>query len=105
MTIPASTQPQRSTSCTTTVFTSGNSQAVRLPKEFRFDTKQVTIERRGDEVVLRAKKPTVADLLRGMPELSAKDRAEWDKAMTLIEKAPPQERDWDALFADPATTK
>ena len=32
----------------TTVFQSGNSQAVRLPKEFRFSTKQVTIERRGD---------------------------------------------------------
>lgn len=105
MTIPANTQPQRSASCTTTVFTSGNSQAVRLPKEFRFDTKQVTIERRGDEVVLRAKKPTVADLLRGMPELSAQDRAEWDKAMALIDKAPSQERDWDAMFADPATSK
>lgn len=104
MTIPAS-QQQRSTSCTTSVFTSGNSQAVRLPKEFRFDTKQVTIERRGDEVVLRAKKPTVADLLRGMPELSAQDRAEWDKAMALIGKAPSQERNWDAMFADPTSTK
>ncbi|MDH4449748.1 MAG: AbrB/MazE/SpoVT family DNA-binding domain-containing protein [Rhodoferax sp.] len=105
MSTPANTQQQRATSCTTTVFTSGNSQAVRLPKEFRFDTKQVTIERRGDEVVLRAKKPTVADLLRGMSELSAQDRAEWDKAMTLIDKAPSQERDWDALFTDPATSK
>ena len=105
MTIPARTSQQRSASCTTTVFTSGNSQAVRLPKEFRFDTKQVTIERRGDEIVLRAKKPTVADLLRGMPELSAQDRAEWDKAMALIDKAPSQERDWGGMFADPATSK
>jgi antitoxin VapB len=40
---------------TTTVFTSGNSQAVRLPKEFRFNSKQVFIERRGEEIVLRAK--------------------------------------------------
>ena len=105
MTIPASTSKQRSASCTTTVFTSGNSQAVRLPKEFRFDTKQVTIERRGDEVVLRAKKPTVADLLHGMPELSAQDRAEWDKAMALIDKAPSQERDWGGMLTDPATSK
>lgn len=35
------------------IFQSGNSQAVRLPKEFRFDTDQVEILRRGEEVVLR----------------------------------------------------
>jgi antitoxin VapB len=37
------------------VFKSGNSQAVRLPKEFRFHSKEVEIFRRGDEVVLREK--------------------------------------------------
>ena len=37
------------------VFMSGRSQAVRLPKAFRFDTKEVTIERVGDAVVLRPK--------------------------------------------------
>lgn len=37
------------------VFKSGNSQAVRLPKEFRFDSDEVEIFRRGDEVVLREK--------------------------------------------------
>lgn len=37
------------------VFKSGNSQAVRLPKEFRFRSKEVEIFRRGDEVVLREK--------------------------------------------------
>jgi antitoxin VapB len=35
------------------VFMNGRSQAVRLPKEFRFDTEEVTIERQGDSVVLR----------------------------------------------------
>ncbi len=35
------------------IFQSGNSQAVRLPKDFRFDVDQVEIFRRGDEVVLR----------------------------------------------------
>lgn len=35
------------------IFKSGNSQAVRLPKEFRFAGKEVEIFRRGDEVVLR----------------------------------------------------
>jgi len=37
------------------VFKSGNSQAVRLPKEFRFSGEEVEIFRRGDEVVLREK--------------------------------------------------
>ena len=80
------------------MFTSGNSQAVRLPKEFRFDTPLVTIERRGDEVVLRAKRPTVGELLAGVAKLSAKDLAAWDTVDTLIADAPPQERNWDALL-------
>jgi antitoxin VapB len=37
----------------TKVFRSGNSQAVRIPREFQFDTAEVEIERRGDEIVLR----------------------------------------------------
>jgi antitoxin VapB len=37
------------------VFKSGNSQAVRLPKEFRFSGAEVEIFRRGDEIVLREK--------------------------------------------------
>jgi antitoxin VapB len=40
---------------TARVFRSGNSQAVRLPKEFRFNSEEVEIFRRGDEVVLREK--------------------------------------------------
>lgn len=40
---------------TARVFKSGNSQAVRLPKEFRFNGKEVEIFRRGDEIVLREK--------------------------------------------------
>lgn len=35
------------------VFQSGNSQAVRLPKEFRLNVDQVEIFRRGNEIVLR----------------------------------------------------
>ncbi len=40
---------------TAKVFTTGRSQAVRLPKEFRFSTKEVTIERQGNAVLLRPK--------------------------------------------------
>ena len=34
------------------VFQSGNSQAVRLPKEFRFDSEAVSIRRVGSAVIL-----------------------------------------------------
>jgi antitoxin VapB len=35
------------------VFKTGNSQAVRLPKDFRFDSDEVEISREGDAVILR----------------------------------------------------
>jgi antitoxin VapB len=56
---------------TAKVFRSGNSQAVRLPKQFRFKSKEVDIFRRGGEIVLREKSGTMArafDLLAGLPE-------------------------------------
>ncbi len=37
----------------TTVFKSGGSQAVRIPKEFRFSSKRVEIERKGETIILR----------------------------------------------------
>lgn len=52
------------------IFQSGNSQAVRLPKNFRFDVDQVEIYRRGDEVVLRAmprSATAIFDALVGLP--------------------------------------
>lgn len=48
---------------TAKLFKHGGSQAVRLPKAFRFSGTEVSITRRGDEVVLRAKAgPTVTSL-------------------------------------------
>jgi antitoxin VapB len=35
------------------IFQSGNSQAVRLPKDFRFDVDEVEVSREGDAVILR----------------------------------------------------
>jgi len=71
----------------TRVFRSGNSQAVRLPKEFQFDVDEVEIFRRGEEIVLR-KKPrnlTVAfELLASLPDDFMKDGRR---------DAPPQERE------------
>lgn len=37
---------------TARVFTTGRSQAVRLPKEFRFDTDTVLVHREGSAVIL-----------------------------------------------------
>lgn len=56
---------------TAAIFKSGNSQAVRLPKDFQFDVSEVEIFRRGDEVVLRRRPTTLArafDLLAALPE-------------------------------------
>jgi antitoxin VapB len=55
---------------TTRVFKSGNSQAVRLPREFRFRAAEVEVFRRGDEVVLREKTRGLGrafDLLARLP--------------------------------------
>ena len=82
----------------TTVFTSGNSQAVRLPKEFRFSSKQVTIEKRGDEIVLRERKLTLGELLKSLPVLAKEDAEEWDRVMAAVRDQPAQERNWDDLF-------
>lgn len=56
---------------TAKIFKSGNSQAVRLPKEYQFDVSEVEIFRRGDEVVLRKKSQNlvrVFELLTGLSD-------------------------------------
>ena len=40
------------------LFTNGQSQAVRLPKNFRFKGKEVYIRKVGNEVILSLKKPS-----------------------------------------------
>lgn len=55
----------------TAVFRSGNSQAVRLPKDFQFDVREVEIFRRGDEIVLRRPHSSLTaafDLLASLPD-------------------------------------
>lgn len=56
---------------TAKLFRLGNSQTVRLPKEFRFTGKEVEIFRRGDEIILREKSKGLArafEILAGLPE-------------------------------------
>jgi antitoxin VapB len=58
------------------VFRSGNSQAVRLPKQFRLTSDEVEIFRRGDEIVLREKPRNLArafELLCGLPDVERDD--------------------------------
>ena len=93
----------------TTVFQSGNSQAVRLPKDFRFTSKTVEIFRRGNEVVLREKPRTVGDLLNeafaDLPPLTIEDHAAMENVLAAIKAPQPQhERDWDTLFG-PSVSK
>lgn len=65
------------------VFSSGNSQAVRLPKQFHLNSTEVEIFRRGDEIVLRERPQDLArafDLLCELPDFDRED-------------IPPQDRD------------
>lgn len=72
---------------TARVFRSGNSQAVRLPKEFRLRSKEVEIFRRGDEIVLREKGKGLArafEILANLPD---------DVLSEGRHDSPPQERE------------
>lgn len=47
----------------TKVFQAGNSQAVYIPEEFQFNTTEVEIIRRGEELILREKRDNLSDVL------------------------------------------
>ena len=64
------------------VFKSGNSQALRLPKEFRLASGEVEIFRRGDEIVVRDKPRTMADAFELLANAEPFERQD----------APPQKR-------------
>ncbi|MDZ4239770.1 MAG: type II toxin-antitoxin system VapB family antitoxin [Hydrogenophaga sp.] len=69
------------------VFQSGNSQAVRLPKEFRLNVDQVEIFRQGRDIVLREvplSAAVVFDLLASLPADFMQDGRD---------DTPPQERE------------
>jgi antitoxin VapB len=69
------------------IFQSGNSQAVRLPKEFRFDVDQVEIFRQGQDIVLRAVPVSAAAIFDALAQLPDDFMAEGR------DDAPPQERE------------
>lgn len=63
------------------LFKLGNSQAVRIPARYRISAQEVEIFQRGDELVLRPKDRTAADLFRRIRARNA-DYSDW--------KRPPQ---------------
>lgn len=71
---------------TARVFRSGNSQAVRLPKEFRLKGPEVEIFRRGDEIVLREKAAGMKRAVELIQRLS-------DDFLQELDDPPSQERE------------
>jgi antitoxin VapB len=55
----------------TRIFRSGNSQAVRIPRQFRIDAAEVEISRRGEEIVLRKPPRNLAQAFHLLTELSS----------------------------------
>jgi antitoxin VapB len=62
------------------------SQAIRLPKEFQFDTNEVFIRKEGEEVILSPRPTDWNDYLASGPAAS-------DEFMVGVEDLPIQERE------------
>jgi antitoxin VapB len=84
------------------LFQNGRSQAVRLPKEYRFEGNEVRIRRLGDSVVLEpvgASRAGDWDWVQGWQEKFGPIDAEF--AAAVNEKMPQQERpDVERYFAE-----
>lgn len=72
---------------TAKLFMNGRSQAVRLPAEFRFEGKEVYIEREGDRVILRPKPANWDDYFARPPVVP-------DDFLADRNDTPPQDREW-----------
>ena len=55
---------------TAKVFKSGNSQAVRIPKEFHLEGKEVEILRKGESLILRPRKQSWAALIDSLKKFT-----------------------------------
>jgi antitoxin VapB len=55
---------------TAKVFKSGNSQAVRIPKEFHLEDDEVEIRRKGDSLILRPKKRSWSALFESLDKFT-----------------------------------
>lgn len=75
------------------IFRTGNSQAVRLPREFRFGVDRVAIRREGDSVILSPPYEDWADYLRNAPRVGDDFRA----AMAAMRDSPLPLEDRESL--------
>jgi len=55
---------------TAKIFNSGNSQAVRLPKEYRFQTEEVGIQKVGESIILYPKESAINTFIEGLNSFS-----------------------------------
>lgn len=80
---------------TAKIFQSGGSQAVRIPKEFRFDETEVYITRTGEGILLTPKSQNSKQVwLEWAERLAAYQRNGVDDDAFVIERGgPPQERE------------
>ena len=69
----------------TAVFQSGNSQAIRIPKEFQLHTKRVEIFREGNSIVLRPLPATAAEALADLPCLNEVEGRALDQALKSLD--------------------
>lgn len=82
---------------TAKLFRHGGSQAVRLPKPFRFEGREVLIERRGDEVVLSPKR---APAIRTLAEVARYMRLRFPEAADFPGRDQPAEQQFRDLDLD-----
>lgn len=72
---------------TAKIFMNNRSQAVRLPKEFQFKTREVFIRKVGDDVILSPRPKDWSELL-------SSEAAASEEFMKNVEKLPVQERNF-----------
>ena len=76
---------------TAKIFMNGRSQAVRLPAEFRFQCREVFVEKQGQVVLLR---PKPQDLGQSLQDFFARTEPFPDDFLADRQDLPPQDREW-----------
>lgn len=69
------------------IFMNGRSQAVRLPKDFRFDCDEVYVREQGNEIILSPAKPSWDDFFEQRSAFG-------EDYLPDREDIPPQQRDF-----------
>lgn len=94
--------PIATQTATAKIFWTGNSQAIRLPKAFRFDGNEVTIKKQGNKVILEP----IVDDWAWLEKFENRTEADVDPTfeqaiLDLKEEmrtTPAQQRDFGGLF-------